>query len=106
MNNGSHSLSRRSFIGGAVGATVVVALGALDLRAANAGGHLPKVDPNEAKAKALSYVHESTKDGQNCANCQLYTGEAGKEWGPCAIFPGQEVAAKGWCSSWVVKAGG
>ena len=73
--------------------------------AQGAAADLPQVDPEDATAKALEYVHASTNPEQNCANCQLYTGEAGAEWGPCAIFPGKGVAAKGWCKSWIKKAG-
>ena len=63
------------------------------------------VDPEDAQAKALSYVHKSPNPETVCANCQLYTGDASAEWGPCAIFPGKVVAGAGWCSAWVVKAG-
>lgn len=96
--------SRRRFLNSALGATAVVALGGLQIRAVQAGGHLPKVSEDDPTAKALRYVAQSAKDGQTCMNCQLYTGKEGKDFGPCAIFPGKEVAAKGWCSSWVKKA--
>ena len=66
---------------------------------------LPEVESGDPTAVALEYVAESATDGQNCANCQLYTGEEGAELGPCAIFPGKSVRAAGWCKSWVVKAG-
>ena len=65
----------------------------------------PRLDPDNAQAKALSYAEMSPKAGQNCANCQLYTGDAAAQWGPCAIFPGRQVASAGWCSAWVKKAG-
>ena len=64
-----------------------------------------KVDPNDPQAKALSYVHESPRADNVCANCQLYQGAADTEWGPCAIFPGKQVAGGGWCSAWVKKSG-
>ena len=56
----------------------------------------PQVDPNSGQAKALEYVHKSAIADKDCANCQLYSGAAGDEWGPCAIFPGQTVASAGW----------
>ena len=62
-----------------------------------------RLDPDDAQAKALSYVHQSAKAGANCANCRLYTGSSSAEWGPCAIFPGKRVAGAGWCSAWVSK---
>jgi hypothetical protein len=61
-------------------------------------------------AKALKYVHDAAASDArvdataDCANCMQYTGEAGKDWGPCAIFQGKQVAAKGWCTAWVKKA--
>jgi hypothetical protein len=64
---------------------------------------MPRVDPDDAQPKALSYVHQSPKAANNCANCQLYTGSADSEWGPCAIFPGQHVAGAGWCSAWAKR---
>ncbi len=97
--------SRRRFLRTAGAGTVLVAMsGLVASRSSSAGGHLPKVDPSEAQASALGYVHESTKEGQWCNNCQLWQG-GDKAWGGCAIFPGKEVAAKGWCKSWVVKSG-
>ena len=65
----------------------------------------PQVDPNDPQAKALSYVHESPRADNICGNCQLYTGDAAADWGPCALFPGKQVATAGWCSAWVKKAG-
>ena len=71
------------------------------------------VDENDASAAALGYK-ANTEDvdaakfpqhsnDQLCKNCQLYQGSG--ESGACAIFPGKHVAAKGWCSAWVKKAG-
>ena len=64
----------------------------------------PQVALDDPQAVALGYVHESEVEDQTCAGCQLYSGAEGEEWGPCAIFPGKNVAAKGWCKSWVKKA--
>lgn len=98
------TMSRRQALRLAGGATAIIPFTMLAGRQALAAD-LPQVDPENATAKALEYVHASTNTEQNCANCQLYTGEAGAEWGPCAIFPGKSVAAKGWCKSWIKKAG-
>lgn len=98
------TMSRRQALRLAGGATAIIPLTMLTGHQALAAD-LPQVDPENATAKALEYVHASTNTEQNCANCQLYTGEAGAEWGPCAIFPGKSVAAKGWCKSWIKKAG-
>jgi hypothetical protein len=56
------------------------------------------------EAKAVKYV-DNAKDaqgaqGNNCANCGLYQGPNGSAQGPCQLFPGKEVKAAGWCSSW------
>ena len=95
MTDSSVRASRRGFLNAAVGAGAVAALGGLNLRHAAAGGHIKKVSPDDPTAKALAYVEQSAKDGQLCMNCQLYTGKDGEDYGPCAIFPGKAVAAKG-----------
>ena len=97
-------LNRRQFLG-STAAMVILSPSFLIAGRATAGGHLPKVDPNDAQAKVLSYVHESPKADNICANCQLYSGATDAAWGGCTIFPGKEVAAGGWCSAWVKKAG-
>ena len=38
---------------------------------------------------------------QFCDNCKLYQAGSEEGWGGCAIFPGKEVNAKGWCNAWV-----
>ena len=99
MARNNNFTTRRTFVKQALGVT---AGGLLAGRVAVAGGHLPKLDPNDPQAQSFKYTHESTTEGQLCSNCQLFKGE--KEWGECAIFPGKEVAAKGWCQAWVKKA--
>lgn len=97
-------LSRRQFI---TSTAVVTTAGPMLLltgptaRAANE----PRLDLSDPQAKALSYTHASPKADSLCTNCQLYTGAADAAWGPCAIFPGKQVAGAGWCSAWAKKAG-
>jgi hypothetical protein len=60
---------------------------------------------NAPEAKAVKYVEDAKNaagaaPGSNCANCGLYQGPAGSAQGPCQLFPGKEVRASGWCSSW------
>ena len=68
----------------------------------------PLLSVNAAEAKAVKYV-ENAKDapgaspGSNCANCGLYQGPNGSTQGPCQLFPGKEVKAAGWCSSWAAQ---
>lgn len=75
---------------------------------------LPKLDEKDAQAVALGYVEDATKAdttrfknyvaGNQCSNCTLYQGKADETAGPCSLFAGKNVMAKGWCTSWVKKA--
>ena len=100
--------SRRRFLKLAGGATAAVMfLGALPRRVWAALPHLTQA--GNATAKALKYVDDASKAppphkaGQRCDVCMHYQGKAGEEWGPCAIFPGFDVNAKGWCSGFQAK---
>ena len=92
-----NSIDRRKFIKSISALSVFPVL-------APALAHAAQLDPDNAQAKALKYTHESQVADKTCGNCQLYTGGAGAQWGPCNIFPGQEVARAGWCSAWIAKA--
>lgn len=101
--------SRRRFlklVGGASAAAVL--LGSLPRRVWAALPHLSIT--NNATAKALHYVEDATKAvaphkaGEDCSNCVHYTGKAGDAYGGCAIFPGFDVNAKGWCAGYQRKA--
>jgi len=78
-----------------------------DARAADA----PMVDEADPVATSLSYKCDASHNpkhvaGQFCDGCQLYTaGAADAKSGACALFAGKHVCAKGWCTSWVKKAG-
>lgn len=91
-----------------------VAAGGTALVAASAHAQAaPMVNEKDAQAVSLGYAADSTKVDakkypkhaatQLCSNCALYTGKAGEASGPCGIFPGKHVAAKGWCSAWAKK---
>lgn len=81
------------------------------LTAAHAQGAM--VSESDAQAKSLGYVADATKTdkakypkyaaGQVCSGCALWQGKAA-EAGGCSIFPGKQVAAKGWCSAYAKKA--
>ena len=72
------------------------------------------VDEKDPTAASLGYVADATRADkvkfpkyaadQACAGCALYQGTAGAESGPCPLYGGKLVNAKGWCSSWVKKA--
>ena len=75
---------------------------------------LPMVDAKDAQAVALGYVEDAPKAdtarfknyiaGNDCSNCVLYQGKLGEAAGPCPLFTGKNVAARGWCTSWAKKA--
>ncbi len=94
--------------------SIVLAARAADATAQQKPAALPRLDEKDPTAAALGYVHDaakadkkkfaSWKPDQDCANCNLYQAKPTDAWGPCAIFPGKQVAAKGWCAAWVKKA--
>jgi hypothetical protein len=98
--------SRRQFI------QIIPVAGAAALMAAGSA-QAAMVDENDAQAKALGYVADAAKvdkgkfkqyaAGQACSSCALYQGGAAPA-GKCALFPGKEVAGKGWCSAYAKKA--
>ena len=109
MSHDESNESRRRFLKLAAGTTAAaMVMGGLP-RLARAADlpHLTDADPT---AKALGYVDDASKTtnprhkaGDDCANCQFYSGgPAG--YGPCALFPGKAVSAKGWCMSHTPKA--
>ena len=112
-------LSRRRFLAIGAGAVAAVPLSAVvgSLKAYAQDGE--KLAEDNAQAVALGYKHDAaqvdtakypTRAGeagakQFCYNCNLYNAAGEEGWGPCQIFPGKQVAAKGWCNAWVPKAG-
>ena len=73
-----------------------------------------KLGESDPAAVALGYKHDGTKvdvkkypnyaAGRNCANCQLFQGQASDAWAPCGAVGGKLVNAKGWCLAWATKA--
>jgi hypothetical protein len=96
---------RRRFL-----ATVAAVGAALALPAAADTAPLSETDPT---AQALGYKNDGTQVDtakfpkhtaqQQCANCNFYQGTGAN--GPCQLFPGKSVNAKGWCSAYAAKAG-
>ena len=102
------SPSRRRFIKiAAAGFAAAPLANALLSGTAEAVDKLSESDPT---AKALKYATDATKaadrkdNSATCANCMQYSGKTGDAEGPCAIFGGKLVTAKGWCTAWVKKA--
>lgn len=109
-NKDSKIESRRRFLKAAAGTAAVAAVAGILPRVARAGS-LPHLSPSDPSAKALGYVEDNTKTtnashkaGDDCSNCLFYEGKAGDAWGPCKLFPGKDVAGKGWCTAHQAKA--
>lgn len=96
MKNQIADKSRRAVLKGILGIPVVAIAGF------QSTSYAAMVSVDDPTAKALAYTEKSTTEGQTCANCSLYQG-GGAASGPCPIFPGKDVAAAGWCKSWVAK---
>jgi High potential iron-sulfur protein len=100
--------SRRRFLQLMIVATPVAVLGRS--AAAQDLPHLPESDPT---ATALGYKEDvakvdatkfpTYKPGLNCANCNFYQGKDKEAYGPCQLFAGKAVAAKGWCAGYAAK---
>lgn len=69
------------------------------------------VSTSDPTAAALGYVEDATKAEKRtdtaalCSNCNFYSGKAGEDNGPCALFQNKHVKAGGWCTAWAKKAG-
>jgi hypothetical protein len=99
--------NRREFI-------VQFGLASATLSASEVWAQGAMVAEGDAQAVALGYKSDATTADkkkfpkyaadQNCSSCSLYQGKAGDAAGPCPLFAGKQVTAKGWCSAWVKKA--
>ncbi len=103
----AHSLSRRLFLQRLSLAVSVAPLAAGALRVAQAGD-AALLSAKSPEAKAVQYTEDAKSAkgaaaGSTCANCALYQGANGSAQGPCQIFPGKQVKAAGWCSSWAAQ---
>lgn len=112
----TNSIDRRSLLRGAAGLVVGVAAGQAALSGkAVAADAFPKLEEDNATAKALGYHHDAKKvepkkfpthkPEQFCHNCNLIQGKDGEQWRGCTLFPKKLVNADGWCRSWIKKAG-
>jgi len=108
MSHESSSASRRRFF-----RITAVSLASAPFATALMSGTAHAVDTvkeSDPMAVALGYVADATKSTKRtdktafCSTCSLYSGKAGAPDGPCTIFQGKLVSAKGWCTAWVKKA--
>jgi hypothetical protein len=100
--------SRRQFI------QIVPVAGAALVAGRAAIAQPAMVKEDDAQAKALGYVADAAKvdkakykqyaAGQLCTNCALWQGKPTDAAAGCALFPGKQVAGKGWCSAYAKKA--
>lgn len=105
-------MPRRSVLKGALAALAAIPVVAVSSRAVAAPA---AVDPNDAQAKSLGYVTDTTKvdakanpmhkPEQKCSTCMQFQGKAGDASAPCTIFAGKTVAGNGWCKVWTKKPG-
>jgi hypothetical protein len=98
------SFSRRRLLQRLALGVPLAALALVRTRRADAAP-APLLDPTAAEARAVKYVEDAKQAkgaaaGSSCANCALYQGANGSTQGPCQLFPGKDVKAAGWCSSW------
>jgi hypothetical protein len=96
-------IARRALLRKVAMAVALTPLAVSKLSAAAAAN--PRLNPTDPAAKAVKYVEDAkhapgAAAGSRCANCALYEGTSGSAQGPCQIFPGKDVTAAGWCSSW------
>jgi hypothetical protein len=99
--------TRRSFMLHIAAAGTALGAGSL------AQAQSARLDENDPQAKALGYVHDTTKvdakrfprhtKDQKCTNCALFQGKATDAWGGCPLFGAKQVAGSGWCSAWAKK---
>jgi hypothetical protein len=113
MRHAAVRMKRRSLLKLAplAAASLAMAIGSRNVPAQAAQ---PRVEENETKARDLGYKHDviavdQTKfpkyqAGTMCSNCQFFKGAPDEPWGPCQVFSGRQVSAKGWCISYWRKA--
>ncbi|WP_267226531.1 high-potential iron-sulfur protein [Dyella silvae] len=108
MSKERETQSRRRFLK-TVSTTVAAAAVMGNLPRFAFAADLPHLAESDPTAKALGYVEDASKTadakhkaGDTCTNCQFYSGGA-TGYGPCQLFPGKAVNAKGWCVSHAPK---
>ncbi|MBS0395971.1 MAG: high-potential iron-sulfur protein [Proteobacteria bacterium] len=105
-------MPRRTILKGALAGLAAIPVVGIATRADAAA---VKLDPNDAQAKSLGYVTDTTKvdakanpmhkPEQKCANCAQFQGKATDASAPCTIFAGKLVEGTGWCKVWAKKPG-
>lgn len=104
MKDSKLAMDRRGFLQAGVtsAAALPVIAGVFGARTARAEELVTEIEANKVMVQSLQYTNQSTKEGQHCSLCQLYTpGENGT--GKCQLFPQGLVNENGWCMSFAKK---
>ena len=111
MSSRAMNIQRRMLL--KTGSLAIVSIAVAAGVAKSVGAAAPRLDENDPTAQSLGYKHDASKvdkakfpkykNGDACANCQLYQAKTAVPWAPCPIFSGKEVNAKGWCSAYTKK---
>jgi hypothetical protein len=104
---------RRDFLKQGSLAVISLAMLARTLPSSAQAKPLPRLSESDPLAVKLGYRHDATKvdkkkfanwqPRKDCDDCLHYEGRKGQAWGPCTIFPGKAVNAKGWCAEFQPK---
>ena len=103
--------SRRRFFATAGCALGAAAVASAVSRTAHADD-LPHLAIDDPTASALNYTEDASKvdkakattyvAGSSCTSCNFYHGGS-TGYGPCDLFTGKSVNAKGWCAGFAKK---
>jgi len=108
-STGTTDAERRHLLKLAALALVAAPFGSSVFSASARAADLPMVEEADPTAQALGYHCAGGKNAARtdatafCDNCMFYPAAPGGKAGACALFPGKQVCAKGWCSSWQKK---
>jgi len=104
--SGPQAAARRRFL------TLLAASAAAAAVLPAAAADLPPLPETDPTAQALGYKADASQVDaakypqhtaqQSCANCKFFQGTGAS--GPCQLFPGKSVNAKGWCAGYAAKA--
>jgi hypothetical protein len=100
--------SRRRFV--ATVSSLIGGVSILNLLPCSADADEPAhLSPEDPVAKALHYTEDASTataathaPGSACANCNFFQGGTAA-FGPCQLFQGKTVSAKGWCAGYLKK---
>lgn len=104
------SVSRRQFIGRALGAATVAAASLIGgealAQAASSACYDPAKLPftQKSRRRALGYVDASNDAARRCGLCAFFTAAAATGCGTCQMLSGGPVDAAGLCNSFAAKA--